>query len=254
VRRGSPIRVMIYALKRKLSYWKQILSLQSPRSRQALNNIYLVMPDILDTNSSDFENTTQVRNWVNENSIHLIDKEHDSYAFDLSKVVIKVWQYFQVKERPPHLSCGPRAYLLRQLLEQLGYSCRVIDIFEIVAGEPRSHTLVEYYDTCLNKWVMQDPDFNACYLDKNTELPLGAAEALEYAKSDIIAGGGQFENKVNLDGTIDDYFFAVVVYRYSYVGEKAIMVFSHTCDVYCVENGMAIDAFCKYLQERYDVS
>lgn len=245
-----------YAIKRRLSYWKQVLSLTLLGPRRALRGIYSNVPSILEENASDLQNTTHIRNWVNINSIHLIDDEHDSYAFDLSKVAVRVWAYVQKTGSQPHLSCGPRAYLLKQILDHFGYSTRIIDILEVVKGEPRSHTLIEYFDNTLKKWVMQDPDFNACYVDKATGLPLSAEEALEYDKCSIIAasGGYDFENSKNLFGTIDDYFFAVVVYRYCYVGQKANIRFASNCRSYTLDNGMSFDDFKYYLRKRYDFS
>jgi len=256
VDKGFSLRTVAYVIKRKLSYWKQVVSLCFPSQRAALKGIYQELDHLIDPDVSDFRNTTTVRNWVNENSVHLIDDEHDSYAFDLAKVVVKVWQYFLTKDSKPHLSCGPRAYLLKQLLDHLGFATRIIDILEIVKGEPRSHTLLEYYDTSCNKWVMQDPDFNVSYVNTATGAPLGAAEALVCEKSLITgdASGYTVENRVNLDGTIEDYFWVVVVYRYCYEGGKADILFSDGCAEYGFVNGMAIESFRSYLLDKYSFS
>ena len=250
------LRTLVFVVKRKLSYWKQVASLCFPSQKAALKGIYQELNRLIDPEASDFSNTTIVRNWVNENSVHLIDDEHDRYAFDLAKVVVKVWQYFLTKGSKPHLSCGPRAYFLKQLLDHLGFTTRIIDILEIVKGEPRSHTLIEYYDSSYNKWVMQDPDFNASYVNTATKKPLGAAEALVCDKSLITgdASGHIVENRVNLDETIEDYFWAVVVYRYCYEGGKADILFSEGCAEYGLVNGMVIDSFDTYLSNRYHFS
>jgi len=242
-----------FAIRRKLSYWKQTVSQNKPAPRQALKNICHEVANLIAVEQTDLEKTTIIRNWVNQNSIHLVDQEHDSYAFDLSKVLVKAWDYSASASHRPHLSCGPRAYLLKAVLDKLQYRTRIIDIFEIIDGKPRSHTLIEYFDSTLGKWIMQDPDFNVYYISTRTKEPLGAGESLLIDSSGMWyeSSGFEVENLVNLTETIRDYFTIVVVYRYGYVGGRAKIRLSEVAETYALARGMVLDIFHAYLDTRY---
>lgn len=241
----------------KLSYWKQeflvffsgassILKSQSTALKEQAKEEGL---------SSDLELTTYIRNWVNINSIHLIDEEHDLYAFKLYKVIKLVSGYSSNEGHRPHLSCGPRAYLLKAILDVLGYKTRIIDLFEMVKGQPYSHTLIEYYDEQLNQWVMQDPDFNAYYTESSRGRPLSANQALNIDSQAMSyeSSGYNVENLENLLGTIDDYFELVVVVRWCYQGGKSVVDYCPLHQTYLDRRESSETAFKDYLSSRYAI-
>ena len=244
---------LYYLLRIKLSYWKQVILLCFPGSRTAIYKICNEVKALIDEEGSDLVKTTIIRNWVNQNSTHLIDNEHDSYAFDLSKVVVRVWGYRNSLYSRPHLSCGPRAYLMKEILDRLGFNSRIIDILEVNKGNPQSHTLLEYYDNELSKWIMQDPDFNVFYKSKLSDEALCAKECLQMNKENISfeSSGNQVENLKNLKETIVDYFCGVVVYRYAYVGKKTIYILADGAKDYTIKNNMLFKDFCTYIDNRY---
>lgn len=251
----SPVILSVpyYFVRRKLSYWKQEFLLLQPKPRIALKNICDEVMGLIEQENSDLGKVTIIRNWVNQNSVHLIDDEHDSYAFNISKVVVRIWGFRCAVNLKPHLSCGPRAYLLKEILDRLDYKTRIIDILEIVEGEPRSHTLVEYFDNQLNKWVMQDPDFNVYFRSRLTGEILSASECLFMNKLDIEfdSSKNKIENLANLTETVVDYFNSIVVYRYAYSGEKTTVIMSDTIENYTMKQDMPLEKFLVYIDRRY---
>ncbi len=80
----------------------------------------------------DLEKVRFIRNWINTNSIHLIDAEHDLYAFKNGRVIKLLWeQHLHNHIKKPHLSCGPRSYAMHELLKAVNIKSRIIDIFKL---------------------------------------------------------------------------------------------------------------------------
>jgi hypothetical protein len=125
----------------KFSYRKQMLILNLPgsrKNRQALTEILLSECPLPQT-----ERINAIRNWVNINSTHNIDHEHDQYAFQIHKVLQKLLRHHITKKHPPHLSCGPRSYAMRELLKLVGIQPKIINIFQITDGVANSHTILK---------------------------------------------------------------------------------------------------------------
>ena len=104
------------------------------------------------------------RTLVYENSIHKEDQEHDSYAFNKQVVTKKIWQAIAGNEKP-HLSCGPRVYAMKDILNELNIESRVIDV--IYNDGLNSHTVLEVFNYEVHRWQTHDPDNNRIFLDKN---------------------------------------------------------------------------------------
>lgn len=128
--------------------------------------------------ASETERIDFIRNWVNQNSIHLIDKEHDEYAFKAPIVLTKLWQTYLTGQAPPHLSCGPRAVAMQKILEELGIPARLVYIFSDNYDQVQSHTFLEVLNSATNRWEIQDPDFNIYYVDLRTQKRLATAELI----------------------------------------------------------------------------
>jgi len=196
-----------------------------PRYRRSLFNIVQLFDDR--QYSSDLELTNNIRNWVNTNSVHLIDEEHDSYAFDVPQVTEKLWQRSAGEIRSPHLSCGPRAYAMKEIVDAMGVQSRIIDIFAITDRVIRSHTLLEVFDRQQQLWIMQDPDFNVVYKYDDHRI-LSALELVRSNKSEVTysAGGFSIENEINCINTIKSLFELGVLYRESYIGQKSLLLWN----------------------------
>jgi len=148
-------------------------ALSAPQALKAIKTYIAAQNFPSQTAQIDF-----VREWVNQNSIHLIDKEHDSYAFNNQKVLVKLWQTYAVDQAPPHLSCGPRTMAMQSILNELGIQSRVISIFTDNYTQVRSHTFLEVFNQDTRNWEIQDPDFNLYYIDLRTQQRLATTDLL----------------------------------------------------------------------------
>ena len=203
--------------------------MSTPRNRSIKQQI--ISNFINDRYSSEIERIRIVRNWVNTNSIHLIDVEHDRYAFKIDQVLEKLLLYNNttktklITDSPPHLSCGPRTYAMKEILKSLKFRSRVVDIFEIQKSKVNPHTLLEVYSTDLGKWVLQDPDFNTEYYHISDDTsPLSCEEIFTYPGAELSykTNGFVIENKQNCINTVSDNFNCCYLYRYSYDGKKSL--------------------------------
>jgi hypothetical protein len=207
----------------KISCLKQSLVLNLPENRK---NKQLLKEILLSECSSPPKDQIKaIRNWVNINSTHNIDDEHNQYAFQIHKVLEKLLQHHTTKKSPPHLSCGPRSYAMKELLKLVGIRSKIIDIFQIAGGVVNPHTLLEVYCTDADRWILQDPDFNVEYNLESEELtPLSSESALLADKSRVqySTNGYEIENKLNCTNTIAHCFEQCVLHRLSYDGIRSI--------------------------------
>lgn len=202
-----------------------------PSHRRSLD--YIVSRVALPSSVGSYRQIVHIRQWINGNSIHLVDAEHDSYAFHVPTVMDKLRQFNQEGGSPPHLSCGPRAYAMKAILDRLDVESRIIDLFVVRQGDVASHTLIEVYDKDGGQWVLQDPDFNVSYVHADTRLPLSVEDALRLGRRYIAydSGGGSVENPANLDGAIENYFELGALYRHSYAGGRSLFLYLPTFDI-----------------------
>jgi hypothetical protein len=106
-----------------------------------------------------------VRTYVYSHSVHKIDAEHDDYAFDTPRVLAMLVAHQQDGAALPHLSCGPRAFAMREILEGLGISSRLVSVFSDDFDDFPSHTFLDVLNTETGRWEVQDPDRNVYYMD-----------------------------------------------------------------------------------------
>lgn len=162
-----------------------------------------------------------VREFVNDNSIHSIDDEFDQYAFSEEKVMPLLWGNYQGENRKPHLSCGPRTYAMKQILEALGHEARVVDIF---SGPAQSHTFLEVYDEVAGAWQIQDPDFNVTYRASDGQR-LSAVELVTRPGNDVHMVGDVDERlRENVVG-LPNYYRAALI-RDTYDGRRATFIYN----------------------------
>ena len=215
----------------KLSYAKLKLRFSKPANCACLKSIEQQISE--NAFDSEQHRINFIRNWVNSNSVHLIDDEHDSYAFDVVLVLYKLNSFARSKGLKPHLSCGPRAYAMKAILDHMKIQSRIIDLFgltELDNGKLKvsPHTLIEVFNRDSQKWVLQDPDFNVAYANAKTGEYLSAKEMLlaEKAERHFDSAGYAIESPVNLQNTVDGLFEWGVLYRYSYEGLKSLLVYT----------------------------
>lgn len=166
-----------------------------------------------------------VRNWVHENSIHLIDKAHNQYAFRMAIVLPMLWQTYTVGAAPAHLSCGPRAYAMKVILDKLGIPSRLVMIFTDDNAEINSHTFLEVFDRESQDWVVHDPDFNIYYVDRRTQQRLSTIRLIlsdldaVVPVSDVTVGWQ--ENNVE---HLKQHYFEALLYMNHLYGEKSVVM------------------------------
>lgn len=213
----------------KLSYLKLTLRLSKPATRACLNEI----KQQLQTQEFKTEQSkiNYIRNWVNTNSIHLIDAEHDSYAFNVPQVLAKLNAHAQNRGKKPHLSCGPRAYVMKAILDAMNIQNRIIDLFGLTETGENSlkvspHTLIEVYEADTKKWALQDPDFNIAYANTVTHEYQSAEQmlTLKAHEKGYETAGYEIENLLNLQNTVKGLFEWGVLYRYSYEGKYSELI------------------------------
>ena len=130
-----------------LSHYKQRLLEVSPSHNEALDAIaghVAGMQFFSETKKLDY-----VRTWVNKNSIHEIDSEHERYAHKVHLVVPMLWQHHLRKADAPHLACGSRTYAMKAILARLGVESRVIDVYRVDGSNNNavdSHTFLEVWN------------------------------------------------------------------------------------------------------------
>ncbi len=238
-----------YFWQSKLSYFKQRIILSLPIYVQINKNIKEHLHNI---RSKEFNiKIPSIRNWVNRNSIHLIDLEHDLYAFKIEIVLSKLWEKHKHNALPPHLSCGPRAYAMKEILHLLEIPSRIIDIFQISKNKVNSHTLLEVYNKENNKWVLQDPDFNVEYRLKNKgTMPQSAISILKSKIDNLSYNTNDYiiENKTNCINTITECFHTAILYRLSYDGKKSFALINNfeTLNLTIIDDGKSM-TFKQYL-------
>lgn len=111
-----------------------------------------------------------IRNFIHHNSIHLIDEEHGHYAGNTNLILnwtIDVAQH--TRDEKPHLSCGPRADILKKMLTWYGIRNRIVQIYSDEYDDVRSHTFAEVYNPLYKTWHIQDADFNIYYQNAKGE-------------------------------------------------------------------------------------
>lgn len=236
-----------------LSHWKQEATLLLPQYQQPLRAIVGKLnagyyPSMHDRISA-------IRNWVNTNSVHLIDDEHDSYAFHVPTAIKKLNEFNDGTGSRPHLSCGPRAYAMKEILDAMGIESRIIDLFVIREnGRPDSHTLIEVFNTETCKWELQDPDFNVAYTLVGKSGVACVAELLQKNdQASYLVDGYLIENIENLLGTIEKFFDIGVLYRHSYNGGRScLMLKQSSANLNCFgSTRLLTNDFVRFVKARY---
>tara|TARA_R110001592_G_scaffold68716_2_gene210749 strand:+ start:1184 stop:1984 length:801 start_codon:yes stop_codon:yes gene_type:complete len=241
----------------KLSYLKLKFKLLKPASRACLKSI----KQQLDSNTFETQQDriNFIRNWVNTNSVHLIDEEHDNYAFNVPEVLSRLNNHALdsgIKDgEKPHLSCGPRAYVMKAILDFMGIQSRIIDLFGLTAlGEERlkvsPHTLIEVFEADTNTWVLHDPDFNVAYANRQSKAYQSAEQMLNLKPEDkgYETSGYKIENLLNLQNTVAGLFEWGILYRYSYDGKQSLLI--HKNDKYFNMSLSNFENFNSFIVER----
>lgn len=110
--------------------------------------------------SSVSEEVDFYRHFIFTNSVHIIDKEHNSYAYNTRKLLNRILSHFFYGTSLPHAGCGPRASALSKILHKRGIRYRSVHTFSSKYANLRGHTFLEIFNPMLQRWEHQDPDFD----------------------------------------------------------------------------------------------
>jgi hypothetical protein len=113
-----------------------------------------------------------VLEFVHDNSLHSIDDENRAYAYRRDIVVKKLILASRGhKEEKPHLSCGPRANIMTDILASFGVTSRIIQIYSDAYAIVKSHRLLEVFNQESQTWELWDPDYRVTYVNSVTKKP-----------------------------------------------------------------------------------
>ena len=174
---------------------------------------------------SEAERIDFIRDWVYRNSIHKIDAEHDEYASDISRVLSMLWRSHQTSKDYPHLSCGPRAYAMKAILDDLRIPNRIIMIFADNYFEINAHTFLEVFDRDTRNWELQDPDFDIYYIDVHNQKRLPGAALIWGDLNSVIpispSKGGWEQNHV---AHLKRDYFGAMMFMNFLDGEQSVIL------------------------------
>jgi hypothetical protein len=121
----------------------------------------------------------RVRTFVNDNSVHKIDKAFWANHGNAAAFAAGVIAHAQGKtSEPVHMECSTRSNLMGLILRALGYETRVVAIFDSHANL-KSHSFLEVMNPETGKWETQDADFDIYWRRKASGERISLAEAAE---------------------------------------------------------------------------
>jgi hypothetical protein len=123
-----------------------------------------------DTSTTD--RIRSVMEFVHDNSLHLTDDEYKAYAFKREIVVKRLILTSQGHEEvKPHLSCGSRAFAMRDILATFGVTSRLIQIYSDAYTIVKGHRMLEVFNPESQTWELWDPDYRVTYVNSVTKKP-----------------------------------------------------------------------------------
>jgi len=193
-----------------------------------------------------------VRQWVNAKSVHLMDDEYATYAWDTEQVLSRLWKN-HVQEGPaPHLACGPRSFAMQAILDRLDLPNRMVAIFTDQGAALQSHTFLEVFNRDSGAWEIQDSDFNVEYHD-HSGRKLSTAQMLFMNLKQVEPDSGSVKGwKANGVDHLRSYYFEAAVYfpRNENTGQYLVLVNTDRFDPKRVfpDNRLS---FRDYVDQRY---
>ena len=174
---------------------------------------------------SETERIDFIRDWVYRNSIHKIDAEHDQYAGDTPRILFMLWRSYQTSKNYSHLSCGPRAHVMKAILDDLQIPNRIIMIFADNYFEINSHTFLEVFDRDTQNWEVQDPDFDISYIDIHNRKRLPGAGLIWGDLNSIIPiSPGKKGWEQNHVARLKRDYFGAMMFINVWEGEKSVIL------------------------------
>jgi len=153
--------------------------------------------------------------FVHDNSEHRIDAEHDLHAFDTPRVLQWMWlRHTGQRTDLPPLSCGPRASAMHTLLDELGISSRLVQVFSSRGDEVGAHRFLEVLDPRTSRWECWDPDNAVCYVEASTRERVGVEQLILQGSQQVVPRRGDLAGWEALQlGWLGEQDFAAVLFE-----------------------------------------
>jgi hypothetical protein len=121
----------------------------------------------------------KVRTFINDNSIHKIDKAFWDIKGQPDMFAAGVLAHAKgTSAAPVHMECSTRTYLMGSILQALGYNTRVVAIFNSRTNL-KSHSFLEIMNPDTGRWETQDADYDIYWRNKSSGERLSLAETAE---------------------------------------------------------------------------
>jgi hypothetical protein len=124
------------------------------------------------------ERLDRVRTFINDNSIHKIDRAFWAHHADPSSFAAGLLAHAKGTAEPVHMECSTRTNLLGLVLQALGYETRIVAIFN-TRSNLHSHSFLEVMNPETKQWETQDADYDIFWRSKDTAKRISVAEMAE---------------------------------------------------------------------------
>lgn len=190
-----------------------------------------------------------VLEYTYNNSVHIVDDEHEIYASNREIILEKMYMAStgNIEERP-HLSCGPRSYIMKFILNQFHIYSRLVQIYTDEREEPAGHRLLEVYNPDTKSWEAWDPDNGVVYVDRDTKRPLDILTIIFSDKNTVVPIGVSAEGweKTETEHLKKGYFKSVLFEQDSGMKNTEIIVNSALFDMNKVfASGLTFEEWAK---------
>jgi len=121
----------------------------------------------------------KVRIFINDNSIHKIDKAFRANRGNPDVFAAGVLAHAKgIAAEPVHMECSTRTNLMSSILQALGYDTRVVAIFNSKTNL-RSHSFLEVMNPETKRWETQDADYDIYWRGKGSSGRISLANAAQ---------------------------------------------------------------------------
>ena len=158
---------------------KAYLAMRSDEVAEIALKLAVNKPDMAPSEAAD-----AIREFVNANSIHKIDKQFYAHWKKHDLILKKIISHYRGGTPPPHLECSSRTSLVEIMLRLLRYKTRIVVLFSPDKDFP-SHTFLEFFNPDSNRWEIQDPDYNVYWVERSTGRRIGVTEILSHELDEI---------------------------------------------------------------------
>lgn len=120
------------------------------------------------------------REWLADNSVHAQGAWWAAHANDPYYTAEQMYKTAigDPAAETAELLCGNMVNMFQGVAYYLGLQSRVVWLYSDELGFFQGHTYNEVYDASLGRWVIQDADYNVCYVDRATGQKIGVAEMM----------------------------------------------------------------------------